>query len=49
MFDELYNYPSFDKHEWKAFQAFLKEKNLDAEYIAFNQNHEQVAVKIIKK
>ncbi|MBN8512200.1 MAG: hypothetical protein J0L79_04120 [Rickettsiales bacterium] len=48
VFDELYNYPGFENHEWKAFQEFLKERKLNAEYIAFNQNHEQVAVKIIK-
>jgi len=49
VFDELYNYPGSKDHEWKAFQEFLKERKLDAEFIAFNQHSEQVVVKIINK
>jgi len=48
VFDELYNYPGFENHEWKALQEFLKKKNLGIEFLAFNVNHEQVAVKILK-
>ena len=48
-FDELYNYPGFENHEMKAFLEFLNDKNLSAEFLAYNVNHEQVVVKIIKK
>lgn len=47
VFDEFYNYPNFDQHEWKAFQEFMTEHHLHAEYIAFNKMHEQVVVRIV--
>ena len=46
LFDELYNYPGFQNHEFKAFQEFLEDQNKVAEYLAFNANWEQVAVRI---
>ncbi len=46
LFDELYNYPGFQHHEFKAFQEFLECQNKVAEYLAFNANWEQVAVRI---
>lgn len=46
LFDELYNYPGFQAHEFKAFQEFLKFSNKVPEYLAFNTNWEQVAVRI---
>lgn len=46
LFDELYNYPGFQDHEFKAFQEFLASHNKVAEYLAFNTNWEQVAVRI---
>ncbi len=46
VFDEFYNYPGFENHEFKAFQEFLNERNLKAHYLAYNVNHEQVAVQI---
>ncbi len=46
LFDELYNYPGFQDHEFKAFQEFLASQNKIAEYLAFNANWEQVAVRI---
>lgn len=45
-FDELYNYPGYEMHEFKALQEFLSEENLKAEYLAFNENHEQVVLRI---
>lgn len=47
VFDEFYNYPNFEKHEWKAFQEFVQDNHLKTEYIAYNRNHEQVAVRIL--
>ncbi len=46
VFDELYNYPGVEQHEWKAFQEFLEVHNLTVEYLAYNIYHEQVAVRI---
>jgi hypothetical protein len=46
VFDEFYNYPNSKEHEFKAFQELVKTHNLDYEYIAYNMNHEQVAVRI---
>lgn len=48
VFDELYNYAGFDQHELKAFFEFLDQKNLSAEYLAYNIHHEQVAVRLVK-
>lgn len=49
VFDELYNYPGYEEHEWKAFQEFLQKKGFKIKFLAFNENHEQVAVKILGK
>jgi len=46
LFDELYNYPNYEQHEWKAFQEFLKKTGYQFEALAYNINHEQVAVRI---
>ena len=46
LFDDLYNYPGFKDHEFKAFQEFLDDQNKVADYLAFNTNCEQVAVRI---
>ena len=47
VFDELYNYPGSELHEFKALQEFLAETNLRVRYLAYNVNHEQVAVEIL--
>lgn len=49
IFDEFYNYPGYADHEFKAFQEFLDESGLEAQYLAYNIYHEQVAVEIIEK
>lgn len=46
VFDEYFNYPGWEKGEFKAFQEFVQENNLGYQYIAYNSRHEQVAVKI---
>ena len=48
VFDELYNYPGFDRHEIKALYEYLERKNYKVEYLAYNASHEQVALKIIE-
>lgn len=35
IFDEYFNYPNWKKHEFKAFQQFVKNKNIQYEYLAF--------------
>jgi len=49
VFDELYNYPNYRLHEYKAFQEFLDKQSFEAEYLAFNVFHEQVAIRLHKK
>lgn len=49
VFDELYNFPGFENHEFKAFQEFLNKSGYEAKYLAYNIYHEQVAVQIVKK
>lgn len=44
IFDEYFNYPNWQEHEYKAFQEFVKDNNIKYEYLAFS--HNQVAVKI---
>ena len=34
IFDEYFNYPNWQKHEFKAFQEFVKENNVKYEYLA---------------
>lgn len=47
VFDEYFNYPNWQNHEYKAFQEFIKDSGLEYEYIGYVYTLEQVAV-IIK-
>jgi hypothetical protein len=49
VFDELYNYPGYENHEFKAFQEFLNKHAFTARYLAYNIYHEQVAIQIESK
>lgn len=44
VFDEYINYEGWQQGEFKAFQEFVDENNLLYSYLAYNSNHEQVAV-----
>jgi hypothetical protein len=44
LFDEYFNYPNWQNHEFKAWQEFVKQNHIQYEYIAFAR--QQVAVKI---
>lgn len=46
VFDELYNYPGYEKHEWKVLNEFLEQKHFSVKFLAFNPLHEQVIVRI---
>jgi hypothetical protein len=46
LFDEYFNYPFWEYHEFKAFHEFIKKFNYKYEYVAVNLDHEQVLIKI---
>jgi hypothetical protein len=46
VFDEFYNYPGYENHEFKAFHEFLDKYNFKARYLAYNIYHEQVAIQL---
>lgn len=47
VFDEYFNYPSWKEHEYRAFQEFVRDNNIQYEYLTYVPNWEQVAVRII--
>lgn len=49
LFDEFYNYPNAEENEFRAFQEFLEKRGFKADYLAFNDMHEQVVVKILAR
>lgn len=46
VFDEYFDYPGWQEHEFRAFAEFVAEAGLSYEYLAYNRLHEQVAVRI---
>ena len=46
VFDEYFNYPGWEQHEFRAFSEFVVREGLGYEYLAYNQLHEQAAVRI---
>ena len=44
LFDEYFNYPNWEQHEFKAFQEFVKAHQVKYKYLAFAR--QQVAVRI---
>jgi hypothetical protein len=46
VFDEFYNYPGAEQHEFKAFQEFLHRTGKEAVYLAYNQYFEQAVAQI---
>ena len=47
IFDEYFNYPGWEQHEYSAFSEFLSETGYKFEYLGCNVCHQQVAVKLI--
>lgn len=47
VFNEYFNYPGWQQHEFKAFQQFVADKNIKYDYIAYNKLGWEVAVKIL--
>jgi hypothetical protein len=46
VFDEFFNYPGWEDHEFRAFSEFAAARRLRHEYLAYNHSHEQVAVRV---
>lgn len=46
-FDEYFNYPNWQRHEFRAWQEFVKEHGVEYRYIAFTALHGRVAVEIV--
>jgi hypothetical protein len=46
LFDEYFNYPSWQQHEHRAFREFIERTNHAFDYIAYNSRGQQVAVQI---
>lgn len=46
IFDEYFNYPNWQEHEFKALEEFLIDSGLDKQYIAYTKKGQQVAVKL---
>lgn len=44
VFDEYFNYPNWQEHEYKAFQEFVKDFNVKYEYIAYCRRGYSVGV-----
>lgn len=48
LFDEYYNFPRWQEHEFKAFQEFVKNSGARYEYIAYSVTGQQAAVRILE-
>lgn len=48
LFDEYYNFPRWQEHEFKAFQEFVASSEVEYEYIAYSVTGQQAAVRILK-
>jgi hypothetical protein len=46
VFDEYFNYPGWQQHEFKAWQEFVAASGLSYEYLGLVRNNQQVAVRI---
>jgi len=46
VFDEYFNYPGWEQHEFRAFQEFLTSRELKYSYLGFASGYPSVAVRI---
>jgi hypothetical protein len=49
VFDEYFNYPNWQRHEWRAFQEFVRDTGSDYTYLGFAQKNGHVAVRLGEK
>lgn len=47
VFDEYFNYPGWEQHEFRAFQEFVATTGLRYRYLGFASREQAVAVKIV--
>jgi hypothetical protein len=47
VFDEYFNYPNWERHEYRAFQEFVDFRQLKYEYIGLVPSKNQVALRIL--
>ncbi|TWP51656.1 class I SAM-dependent methyltransferase [Lentzea tibetensis] len=48
LFDEYFNFPGWQQHEYKAWAEYVEETGLQFEYLGYTYDHEQVIVKVTK-
>ena len=46
VFDEYFNFPGWEQDEFKAWQEFVKQYQVDYEYLGFVSSHQEVAVRV---
>ena len=49
VFDEYFNYPNWQRHEWRAFQEFIRDSGFSYRYLGFAQKNGHVAVRLGEK
>lgn len=49
VFDEYFNYPNWERHEWRAFQEFVRDTGTSYAYLGFAQKNGHVAVQLGEK
>ena len=47
LFDEYYNFPRWQQHEYKAFQEFVASSGMKYEYIGYSVTGQQVAARVL--
>ncbi|MFZ2177034.1 MAG: class I SAM-dependent methyltransferase [Rhodococcus sp. (in: high G+C Gram-positive bacteria)] len=47
VFDEFFNYPGWQQHEYRAWKEFVDRTGLGFEYLSYTANNEQVVVRVI--
>ena len=47
LFDEYYNFPRWQQHEYKAFQEFVVSSGMKYEYIGYSVTGQQVAARVL--
>jgi hypothetical protein len=48
VFDEFFNYPGWEQHEFRAWQEYADASGMTATYEAYTSNNEQVVVRVLE-
>jgi hypothetical protein len=48
VFDEFFNFPNWQEHEYKAFMEFIEKNQYEYEFLGFASSHFSVAIRITK-